>query len=162
LGGFEGDLDVVGIKLAHQHLIYVECSLDALSEEQRQIRFRKKFERGRTYIKNVFDGVSLPEKLDQFVVHQFASGKTREYGGGKLVLVRELIHEIYEGLKLTSPLSGAVPSNLPLLRTLQLAADARARGALTEYRLIRPGMASKDSESKQDIPPLKPGHPPSG
>lgn len=91
----------------------------------------------------------LPEAADQVVVLQFASGNVRDVGGGRLVLVRELIHEIYDGLKGTSPVSGAVPSNLPLLRTLQLAADA-SRGSLTDHRLItRDGQADGQPTQRQ-------------
>lgn len=135
-GGFEGELDVVGINFAHQHLIHVECSLDALSDAKRQERFELKFERGRRFIKDVFRGLALPDEPEQIAVLQFASGNVRRIGGARLVTVRELIHEIYAGLEGTSPYSKAVPSNLPLLRTLQLAADA-TRGALTEHRLLR-------------------------
>lgn len=49
--------------------------------------------------------------------------------------MREFIHEIFDGLKGTRPASAAVPSNLPLLRTIQLAEDAR-KSALTEHRLV--------------------------
>ncbi len=134
-GGFEGELDVVGISLARNHLIHIECSLDADSWAKRQQRFAAKFDRGRRYIKDVFEGYPLPDVPEQVVVLQFAGGNVRDVGGGRLVTVRELIHEIYDGLKATSPLSGAVPSNLPLLRTLQLAADA-AKGTLSDHRLL--------------------------
>jgi hypothetical protein len=30
-GGFEGELDVIGLHFADQHLVHVECSLDAES-----------------------------------------------------------------------------------------------------------------------------------
>jgi hypothetical protein len=134
-GGYEGELDVVGIHLVKQRLIHVECSLDAASRETREQRFAAKFARGRQYIKDAFEGMTLPEKLDQVVVLQFTSGTPREIGGARLVTVRELVHEIYDGLKSTSPASGAISSNLPLLRTLQLAADAM-KGSLSEHRLI--------------------------
>lgn len=41
-GGFEGELDVVGLHVANQHLMHVECSLDALSWADRERRFAKK------------------------------------------------------------------------------------------------------------------------
>jgi hypothetical protein len=134
-GGYEGELDVVGIHLKWSHLIHVECSLDA-SEAEREVKFGKKFERGPKYIETVFDGIKLPE-LEQVLVLQFSSGKIRTIGGARVVTVRDFVHEVYEGLKETSPGSKAVPSNLPLLRTLQLAADA-AKGGLTEHPIIRP------------------------
>jgi hypothetical protein len=135
-GGFEGELDVVGIHVVRQHLIHVECSLDALSRAAREIKFNAKFERGRRFIKDVFKGMTLPDEPEQVVVLQFPNAGVRTVGGVRLVSVRELVHEILEGLKGTSPISGAVPSNLPLLRTLQLAADATAKGALSEHRII--------------------------
>jgi hypothetical protein len=87
-------------------------------------------------MKAVFKGLTIPEAPDQILLHQFAPPDGRTVGGGRLVTVRELIHEIYAGLNGTTPASGAVPSNLPLLRTLQVAADATNRGALTDHRLI--------------------------
>jgi hypothetical protein len=136
-GGFEGELDVVAINLRNQHLLHVECSLDALSSAKREQRFTGKFERGRRYIKDVFKGLPIPDEIEQVLVLQFASGRVRRLGGVRIVTVRELIHEIYAGLEGTSPQSKAVPSNLPLLRTLQLAADA-AKGTLSEHRLLQP------------------------
>lgn len=135
-GGFEGELDVVALNPVTQHLLHVECSLDALSAEKREERFVGKFERGRKYIKDAFKGIELPEVLEQVLVLQFASGNVRSIGGVRLVTVREFVREMYEGLKGTSPSSKAVPSNLPLLRTIQLAADA-ARTAPSEHRIIR-------------------------
>jgi hypothetical protein len=124
-GGFEGELDVVGIHIARNHLIHIECSLDADSRETREKRFTDKFARGRKFIKDVFKGLSVQEdKLEQVAVLQFPNQGMRQLGGARLIHVRELVHEIFEGLANTSPSSGAVPSNLPLLRTLQLAADA--------------------------------------
>jgi hypothetical protein len=131
---------VVAVDFATNHLLHVECSLDALSSKKREAHFAAKFERGRRYAKSVFRGLDLPDEPEQVIVLQFASGKIRSIGGARLVTVRELIHEIYDGLKGTSPQSKAVPSNLPLLRTLQLAADA-TRGSLSEHRLLRPASA---------------------
>ena len=124
------------LDLANKHLIHVECSLDALQAQKREQKFAAKFERGRRYITQVFNGIELPDDLDQVVLLQFASGRIqRKIGGGRLVTVREFINEVFDGLKSRSPSSGAVPSTLPLLRTVQLAADAR-RGSLTINRLV--------------------------
>jgi len=117
-GGFEGELDVIGVNIVRNHLIHVECSLDTSSWSKRQASFNKRFECGRKFIKDTFKGLQLPENLEQVLVLQFASGAIRLVGGLRLVLVREFIHEVYAGLKGTSPQSGAVPSSLPLLRTL--------------------------------------------
>ncbi len=154
-GGFEGELDVVGINLAARHLIHIECSLDALSDAKRQERFALKFERGRRFIGDVFRGLSLPGEPEQIAVLQFASGAVREIGGARLVTVRELIHEIYDGLQGTSPYARAVPSNLPLLRTLQLAVDA-TKGSLTEHRVLRQPNPLSDHDEAHSAGPGRP------
>lgn len=124
-GGFEGELDVVGIHMGHNHLVHVECSLDADSREKREKRFTDKFERGRKHIEQVFVGLAVDiDKLDSVAILQFPNKGVTHLGGGRLLHTRELIHEIFQGLEGSTPSSGAVPSNLPLLRTLQLTADA--------------------------------------
>jgi len=123
-GGFEGELDVVGFNPISRHFVHVECSLDALAWQKRETKFRIKFERGKRFCPELFRGLPTPTHLDQIAVIQVPNVNRREIGEGRLITVRELIHEIYVGLEGTNPLKGAVPSNLPLLRTLQLAADA--------------------------------------
>jgi hypothetical protein len=136
-GGFEGELDVVGIHIVRNHLIHVECSLDADSRATRERRFSDKLARGRKFIKAVFKGLHVEEdQLEQVAILQFPNHGMRELGGARLLHVRELVHEIFAGLTDTSPSSGAVPSNLPLLRTLQLAADA-SRQTPGIHRLIQ-------------------------
>ena len=66
-GGFEGELDVVALNFNHKHLVHVECSLDADSWEHRSQKFGRKFERGRKYVRRVFEGLPLPELLDQVI-----------------------------------------------------------------------------------------------
>ncbi|TFW57954.1 hypothetical protein CT676_27555 [Bradyrhizobium sp. MOS001] len=137
-GGFEGELDVVGIHLGRDHLIHVECSLDADSKEKREQRFSDKFARGRKFISEVFVGLSVDaDKLDSVAVLQFPNKDVSQLGGGRLLHTRDLIHEIFSGLTGKSPSSGAVPPNLPLLRTLQLAADAQTVSP-GPHRLIEP------------------------
>jgi hypothetical protein len=135
-GGFEGELDVIGLHFSNQHLLHVECSLDADSWKKRDKNFQLKFERGRKFIKHVFSGIPLPEKLDQVCILQFAGSERREIGGGRLITVRDFIREIFDGLEHTSPASGAVPSIFPLLRTLQIAAYANKSSGTTGARLI--------------------------
>jgi hypothetical protein len=55
-GGFEGELNVVGLHPKTKHLLHVECSLDAHTWEKREARFAGKFERGRKYIAPLFGG----------------------------------------------------------------------------------------------------------
>lgn len=124
-GGFEGELDVVGIHLGNNRLLHVECSLDANSTREREHRFSAKFDRGRKFIKDVFQGMPVDfDSLESVVVMGAASRAIEVIGGGRVVTVRELVLEIFAGLQGTTPLKGAVPSNFPLLRTLQLASYA--------------------------------------
>ena len=134
-GGFEGESDVVALNIADRRIIHVECSLDALSEAKREIRFAAKFERGRRFMKEVFKSLPVPEpdQIEQIAILQITGTKVRTLGSVRVITVRDLIHEIYAGLEGTSPLRKAVPSNLPLLRTLQLAADAKAEMPATAH-----------------------------
>ena len=84
-GGFEGELDVVGLHVPNQHLIHVECSLDAVSKQDRDKRFRPKFERGRKYAKGLFPGLTGPDDLDQVALLQFAT-----HHSGSVMEMRDL------------------------------------------------------------------------
>jgi hypothetical protein len=135
-GGFEGELDIVGLNPNSKHLIHIECSLDSLSWDKRNVRFSKKFECGRKYIKNaVFKGLVLPERLDQVALLQYAPDGIPKVGGHRLVTVKKFVREVFDGLK-GDPASGAVPSTLPLLRTLQLAAYAKDTVSAPDQRLV--------------------------
>ena len=142
-GGFEGELDVVGLQVANRHLLHVECSLDALSWAVREQRFRKKFDQGQRHIKHaLFQGFTLPEAIDGVVVLQFAGRNSPEHiGGGRLVTGKQFVREILDGLKNTDPASGAVPTTFPLLRTLQLAAAAQDTPSDPKRRLVPAGGA---------------------
>jgi hypothetical protein len=69
-GGFKGELDVVGLHIPNQHLIHVECSLEAESREKREKKFGPKFARGQEYVKTLFPKLALPTDLDQVVLLQ--------------------------------------------------------------------------------------------
>ena len=137
-GGSEGELDVVGLNPAQKHLIHIECSLDANKWDKRHATFAKKFACGRKYIRSVFKGLTLPDgDPDQVALLQFAAPGVTTVGGARLVTAKQFIREVFDGLKGTSPASGAVPSTLPLLRTLQLAAAAKNTCSSHEQRLVR-------------------------
>jgi hypothetical protein len=137
-GGFEGELDVVAFEPVKRRFLHVECSLDADSAERREVKFAGKFERGRKYARNLFDGMPLPDIPEQILVLQFASGLTRMIGGARLVTVREFVHEMFDGLKGTSPARKAVPSTLPLLRTVQLVADGVRKPTTSGETILPP------------------------
>lgn len=134
-GGYEGELDIVAANPATGHLVHIECSLDALSDEKRQLRFARKFACGQRFVPEVLAHFAGSGTLDQIVILQFASGRIRDYGGGRLVTVAEFLAEVRIGLAHTSPARSAVPATLSLLRTLQLAYVGTA-GVAAERRLI--------------------------
>ena len=120
-GGYEGELDIVALKPSTGHLLHVECSLDALSWDHREGRFSAKFERGRKYVPDLFDGLLIPESLDQVALLLMAGTEKTSVGGGRVIRVADFVSQICSYLKRYRPEKSAVPSNLPLLRTMQLA-----------------------------------------
>lgn len=125
-GGYEGELDVVAFSPEKKHLVHIEASLDADSWATREYRFKKKFSAGRKYIPKIFKGLKIPKDIEQIALLVFASKQNhQEIAGGKLVLASEFLNEIMEHLSQKKIAQSAVPENLALIRTLQLAMHAR-------------------------------------
>lgn len=122
-GGFEGELDVVAVHPRTKHLLHVECSLDADPWEKRELRFTAKFERGRRYIAPLFEGLDLGIAPDQVALLQFGGGARTHVGTGRIVWVADFVADILAQLRTRSPDRMAVPSTLPHIRTMQLAAQ---------------------------------------
>ena len=122
-GGFEGELDVIGFNPLTHHVIHVECSLDAHSWPKREERFAAKFERGRKYILAAIPGLRENLELDQVALMQLGGGTRTHLGSGRLIWVADFVADILDCLARVSPDKQAVPSTLPLLRTMQLAAQ---------------------------------------
>lgn len=126
-GGYECELDVVAFHPQKKHLAHIEPSLDALSWEAREARFKRKFEAGRRYIPAVFRGLDVPSEIEQVAVLMFASTRNvKSIGGGRVLLVSELLQAILGELRSKHPAREAVPESLPLLRAFQLVAAFRA------------------------------------
>lgn len=121
-GGFDGELDIVALNPVTRHLLHVECSLDTDPWTKREIRFTAKFERGRQHVPSLFSGLDLPAKLDQVALMQFGGGNRQTLGEARLVWVSDFVGEMLGALQALRPDKAAIPSTLPLLRTLQLAA----------------------------------------
>lgn len=121
-GGFEGELDIVALNPLTRHLLHVECSLDADPWHRREVRFAAKFERGRKYVPSLFSGLDLPAEVDQVALLQFGGGSRATLAGARLVWVPDFVADMLSQLRASRPDKAAVPSTLPLLRTLQLAA----------------------------------------
>lgn len=123
-GGYECELDIVAFHPGNNHLVQIEPSMDAASWAERERRYRKKFEAGRKYIPELFQGLSIPTKIEQIAVLVFASKQNHEtLAGGKIVLVGELLSEILKDLRSKSVSSMAIPEQHPILRTLQFVAQ---------------------------------------
>lgn len=123
-GGYECELDVVAFHPERKHLVHLEPSTDALSWEKREARYQKKFDSGREHIPGLFRGLPIPEEIEQVAVFIFASSKNvKTIGGGQVVLIGDLLAEIFSDLKSKRIASRAVPENFPILRTMQLVAN---------------------------------------
>ena len=116
-GGYECELDIVGFHPVARHLLHIEPSMDAMSWQQREQRFQKKFDAGREYIHSLFTGLGLPQEIDQRAVFVFASNKVHQtVGGGRIVQVREPLQEIFAELESKSLFRNTIPEHLAILR----------------------------------------------
>ena len=127
-GGYECELDIVALHPSKGHLVHVEPSMDADSWATRERRFRRKFTAGKKHIRKLFHGLQLPAEIEQLAVLVFASKRNRKtVGGGRIVLITELLEHIFRRLRSQRLASSAIPEHLPILRSFQL---------VTEYRKV--------------------------
>ena len=119
-GGYDAELDIVAFDPKSGKVVHLEPSLDALSWEKREARFRRKFDAGRKHIHRLLAGLPLSGELDQVAVLVFAATAGREsIGGGRIMHASELLAEILLDLRSKRLAKQAVPEHWPLLRTLQ-------------------------------------------
>lgn len=127
-GGYETELDIVAFHPEKRHLVHIEPSMDADSWATRDRRTQRKFEAGREHIPTLFKGFDLPDEIEQIAVLVFASKRNRQtVGGGKLVLIGEVLEEIFSHLIPKQLAASAIPEHLPILRSFQF---------VTEYKDI--------------------------
>ena len=125
-GGYDCELDVVAFHPQNQHLVQIEPTMDAHAWHVRERRYRKKFEIGRKCIPELFAGVRIPGKIEQIALLAYGSSRNRQtLGGGRLMLVSDLMRDILKALRSRRLASRAIPQGLPLLRTLQYAVEYR-------------------------------------
>jgi hypothetical protein len=124
-GGHDGELDVVAFHPVTRHLVHIEPSMDTDSWAKREERYIKKFALGRTHIPELFAGLDLTREVEQIAVMGYGSrlASRRVLGGGKVMLLAELMEEIRLDLSAKPYQSRAVPEQFALLRALQLAAN---------------------------------------
>ncbi len=123
-GGYDCELDIVAFHPAKRELVHIEPSLDSDKWERREERYSKKFAAGRRHIPSLFPGLDLPKRPDQIALFVYgARGKRTGLAGGRIVFIRELMNEILASLRDRRVAAAAIPSEFPLLRTLQFAAQ---------------------------------------
>lgn len=123
-GGWISELDVVAFHPEKKALVQVEPSMGAQSWDKREKEFAKKFEAGKKFIPALFAGLDLPPKIDQIAIIGWGEKLGRStIGGGRLILIRDLMVDIREALKDRAIESAAVPEQYVILRSLQYAAQ---------------------------------------
>ena len=119
-GGWECELDVIAFHLTKKHLIHLEPSLDADSWAERERRYAKKFAAGRKYIREQFDGLDLPDDIEQIALFLYASKTIHPtIGGGTVMPVGDLMAEIFASLNDKRLETSAIPEHLTILRSFQ-------------------------------------------
>jgi hypothetical protein len=121
-GGHAGELDVVAFHPGKNHLVHVEPSMDALGWAEREQRYKKKFELGRKYIPKLFQDFELPAEIEQIALLVFGSSRNRpKLGGGRLLMIGDLMLKIQSELSQRRIDSSAVHEQYVILRSLQFA-----------------------------------------
>lgn len=129
-GGYECELDIVAFNPEERSLVHIEPSLDSDSWTKREARYRKKFEAGRRHIPQLFPGVPIPTHIEQVALFVYGGGDGRkQIAGGRVVFIREFMAEIRATIGHRRVNSAAIPEQLPLLRTLQFAAQYWGNGS---------------------------------
>lgn len=121
-GGWEMELDLLGYHPTTRDLVHYEPSLDALSWEKREARYKKKFNAARKYLfTEVFSWLPSDIHLRQIAVLISHPRGRDELAGGTLVSVDELMAEIRSNVVASGIMAkNAISESYPLLRTLQL------------------------------------------
>jgi len=116
------ELDLIGYNPITLHLVHYEPSLDALSWEKREQRFKKKFSAAKRYLfEEIFPWLPANSKLEQYAVLSSTSEKWPLIGGGTVLGVDRLVADIRAKVIACGVMSrNAIPEGYPLLQTLQL------------------------------------------
>lgn len=123
-GGYDSELDIVAFNPEIKHLVHLEPSMDAHTWEKREQRFQAKFAAGKQHIPDLFKGFGddLPE-IEHIAVLVFAGKERQTVGGGKILLIQDLMQKIRSDLNGRSVNNNAVPEQYVILRSLQFASN---------------------------------------
>lgn len=126
-GGWECELDVVAFHPGKKHLVHIEPSMDSNSWEARRERYQKKFEAGRKYIPKMFEGIDIPDHIEQIALFGLGS-KTNNpmLSGGHVWLISDLLLQITQALRPLRVEKAAVSEQFPLLRAIQFVCQHEA------------------------------------
>ncbi|MFO7899500.1 MAG: hypothetical protein R6V58_10645 [Planctomycetota bacterium] len=143
-GGHRGELDIVAYHPIIKHCLHAECSTDARSWAHREKQFQKKFGRGRETIPTeVFPWIEDIDEIEQWAVIWGIGGGRRTVGGGKVVPLKTLYHNIARDVRRLNKKGHRVfPEKYSHLRTIQAAMryigdeiDEEEEGTGTEWLL---------------------------
>lgn len=151
-GGWEGELDVVAFHPKQKLLVHIEPSMDSDSWTRREARFKKKFEAGRRYIPDLFEGIETPDRIEQIALFGLGSkANNPTLAGGKVMLIDELLQIITNKLKTKRVEKEAVPEQFPLLRTIQFMCQHGSKlfgqGKINHEQVIKENIQDKTGKT---------------
>ncbi len=144
-GGWEMELDIIGYHPKSNHLVHCEPSIDAMSWEKRDARYKKKFVAGRKYIfSDIFAWLPPSTPLQQIAIFITHPKGRDSIAGGAIISIDEFMAEVRAKITERGIMAkNAVPEQYPLLRTIQLSEigyyRATKSNAMSATRLIPEG-----------------------
>lgn len=94
-GGYEMELDIVGLNPKTQTIVHYEPSLDALTWDKRELRYKKKFRFGKKYMfTEVFDWLPKSTHIEQIAVFYNHPAGRDKIAGATIMSIDELMAEI--------------------------------------------------------------------
>jgi len=135
-GSYECQLDVVAYHPLRHHLVHLEPSLDLLPTAEKEQHFQLKFDAGKKYLHRMFGHAAGLHVEQAALVLASDDEHPHTIGGGRVLLLSELLADIVSQFAQVDPRSALVPEQWPLIRTLQFAAAYRTQlwSAATETR----------------------------
>jgi hypothetical protein len=120
-GSYECELDVVAFDPLHHHIVQIEPSFDLLPADDKERHFRTKFDAGKKYLHRIFGPAAGLHVEQVALIASAGHAEPRTIGGGRVLLVSELLSQILRRLAELDPSGAPVPEQWPLIRTLQWA-----------------------------------------